>query len=103
MEGARKLLLHGSCMCNYVPHLWEYMDLGDIAALIAPRGLVVETGDRDGIGCLENVLSQVTIIRSAYQLLGVKDKFIHDIFPGGHKWNGLISIPFMKKVLLEAE
>ena len=22
MAGVKKLLLHGSCMCNYIPHLW---------------------------------------------------------------------------------
>ena len=33
------LTLNSNCSCNYVPHLWEYLDMGDIASLIAPRPL----------------------------------------------------------------
>jgi hypothetical protein len=33
-----------NCSCNYVPHLWEKVDMGDMGALIAPRTLLIETG-----------------------------------------------------------
>ena len=33
------LTLNNNCSCNYVTHLWEHLDMGDIASLIAPRPL----------------------------------------------------------------
>ena len=41
------LLKTNFCGCNFVPHLWETAELGDMAALIAPRPLLVESGSRD--------------------------------------------------------
>ena len=41
LYGYKESLLdqHGNCSCNYVPHLYEHVDMGDIGALIAPRPL----------------------------------------------------------------
>lgn len=94
--------LHGNCSCNYVPHLYEYADMGDIAALIAPRPLLVETGDEDplnGASGLDNVYPQVEMARSAYRLLGVEGMLVHDVFHGPHRWNGVEAIPFMQRHL----
>lgn len=43
--GVDDSLLHlsGNCDCNYIPHMWEAADMGDVAALIAPRPLLIET------------------------------------------------------------
>ncbi len=105
LYGYKESLLdqHGNCSCNYVPHLYEHVDMGDIGALIAPRPLVVETGNRDplnGASGLDNVRPQVAIMRSAYRLLGHEDLLVHDIFDGEHRWNGVVSIPWMKKHLM---
>jgi len=79
-----------NCACNYVPGLWEQFDMGDIGALIAPRPLLIQTGDQDnlnGASGVANVLSQVNIARAAYRLLGAEKKLTHHIFEGGHKWH----------------
>ena len=94
--------LHGNCSCNYVPHLYEHVDMGDIGALIAPRPLLVETGTRDtlnGASGMKNVLSQMRIIKRAYSLLGAKKNLKHDIFEGEHRWHGTETIPWMKRFL----
>ncbi len=94
--------LHQNCSCNYVPHLYEYADMGDIGALIAPRPLLIETGTRDplnGSSGLPNVKSQVRITRRAYRLLGTADALVHDIFEGEHRWHGTIAIPWMQAQL----
>ena len=65
--------------------------MGDLGALIAPRPLLIETGDQDplnGPRGLANVREQFDIMRSAYDLLGVPEKVSHDIFEGGHRWHG---------------
>ena len=92
--------LHTNCSCNYVPHLYEYVDMGDIAALIAPRPLLVETGTEDslnGAGGLANVRSQMRTVRRAYRLLGAGRMLKHDVFAGEHRWNGVEAIPWMKR------
>jgi len=103
LYGARESLLDMTCCsCNYVPHLFERMDLGDIAALIAPRPLLVETGTADplnGASGLANVQSQMRIIRRAYRLLGAADRIRHDVFEGGHRWHGVEALPWMKRHL----
>jgi len=95
---------HTNCSCNYVPHLYEYADMGDIGALIAPRPLVIETGTLDtlnGASGLANVKSQVRITRRAYRLLGAGRHLEHVIFEGEHRWDGTVAIPFMKRHLSE--
>lgn len=96
------LVLSGNCQCNYVPHLWEHADIGDIAALIAPRPLLVETGTRDelnGQSGMANVAAQMEIIRRAYVLHDMADRLHHDVFEGGHRWNGMHALPWMQRWL----
>lgn len=102
--GCKESLLdmHENCSCNYVPHVWEYADMGDLGALIAPRPLLIETGNQDplnGASNLKNVRSQLAITRSAYRLLGKPHLVRHDIFDGPHRWHGVNAIPWMKKWL----
>ncbi|NQU10979.1 acetylxylan esterase [bacterium] len=95
--------LAGNCDCNCVPQLWKYADLGDVAGLIAPRGLFIETGDKDPLngaaGSLANVRSQVRAARKVYRALGVKESPVHHVFPGEHRWCGERSIPWLEKRL----
>ncbi len=90
------------CGCNYIPHLWEYIDVGDLGALIAPRPLLIESGAKDplnGARGLEDVREQVEITRGAYQLYGSEQKLYHHIFDGVHRWNGEKTFEFFKRWL----
>lgn len=85
------LTLNENCSCNYVPHLWEHLDMGDIASLIAPRPLLVQScrGDRlNGPRGMVNVQEQISVIQAAYALLGVPEKLIHEVCEGPHRWHG---------------
>lgn len=104
MYGYKESLLemHNNCSCNYVPHLYETVDMGDILALLAPRPVLIETGTKDplnGRSGVKNVKSQMTIARKAYRLHGAEKDLQHDIFEGGHRWNGVKTIPFLNKYL----
>lgn len=84
------MILNGNCNCNYVPHLWEHFDMGDIASLIAPRPLAIQSCRDDhlnGPRGLQNVYEQVDIVRAAYGLYGAENYPIHDIREGGHCWH----------------
>jgi hypothetical protein len=91
-----------NCSCNFVPRLWEYADMGDIASLIAPRPLLIETGAKDplnGKSGVKNVTKEVEITRRAYELFSAGDKLIHHIFEGQHVWNGERTMGFIKQWL----
>lgn len=91
--------MHTNCSCNYVPHLYEYVDMGDIAALIAPRAMLIETGTEDhlnGASGLANVHSQMRTIRRAYRILDANRMVKHDVFDGTHRWNGVKAIPWLR-------
>ena len=90
------------CSCNYVPQLFRTIDMGDLAALIAPRPLLIETGTQDwlnGTRGMPNVLEQVEITRKAYALFGAESNLVHDIFEDGHKWHGKYSEPWIVEQL----
>ena len=91
-----------NCSCNYIPHMWEYCDIGDIGALIAPRPLLIETGTLDGLNGasnMDNVIPYVDQVRGAYNLLGEPDNIYHDVFEDGHKWNGVYALPWLVRHL----
>ena len=88
------------CPCNYVPGLWEVADIGDVAALICPRPLLIETGDADSLNGergLVNTTEQANIVREAYKLMNSENKFFNHIFKGEHLWCGEEAYPFIKK------
>lgn len=35
-----------NCGCNFVPDLWNHIDMGDLGALVCPRPLLIESGTR---------------------------------------------------------
>lgn len=102
--GAKDSLLEMSenCACNYVPGLWLLADMGDLGALIAPRPLLIETGDQDplnGKRGVANVTEQLDITRGAYRVLGAEDRVAHDVFVGEHRWHGEKALPWLKRWL----
>ncbi len=84
------MILNGNCSCNYVPHLWEHFDMGDIGSMIAPRSLMIQSCRDDhlnGPRGLCNVYEQLAVIRDAYGLYGAEERVVHDVHEGGHCWH----------------
>lgn len=89
MYGFRDSLLqmNRNCSCNYVPHLMEHFDMGDIASLIATRRLMIQSCREDrlaGTRGLTNVQEQVDIIRANYAITGNTENVQQDIEDGPH-------------------
>jgi dienelactone hydrolase len=63
----------------------EHVDLG---CLVAPRGLAVETGTDDEIFPLTAARASMAALGRVYAHLGAPDHVEHDVFDGGHRWNG---------------
>ncbi len=74
------------CPCNYLPGSAKYFDMGDLAALIAPRGLIVVYGDEDPIFPLRGVEANAGIARSVYTAAGAPERFMAVRAKGGHRY-----------------
>jgi dienelactone hydrolase len=90
------------CNCGYVPGVLKYAEMGDIAALIAPVPLLVESGKRDPGFPLSGALEGYGIARRAYELLGVPERCDIEVFDGGHAFSGRKALPWMHRWLEEA-
>jgi hypothetical protein len=71
----------------------------DIAALIAPRALLVETGTEDLIFPVAAASETVASLRSVYGLLGADNAIEHDVFEGEHRWHGVRAYDFLTEHL----
>ncbi len=79
----RTHILH--CFPNFIPGWHQYGDTPDIAAMIAPRALLLNFGELDEGSPIEEVRQGIETIARAYELAGAADRFSHYIEPGsGH-------------------
>jgi dienelactone hydrolase len=73
-------ILH--CFPNFVPGWKQYGDTPEIAALIAPRALHLNFGEKDSGSPIEYVRKGLTRIADAYNKAGAPDNFTSFIEPG---------------------
>lgn len=69
----REHLLH--CFPNFIPGIFQYGDTPDIAALIAPRPLMLNFGDQDGGSPIADVRDAIPRIQQAYDSMHAGDQF----------------------------
>lgn len=74
------------CYCNYLPGAAKYFDMGDLAALIAPRPLIVVAGKRDTIFPLAGVKECFGTIRTIYASRGAESRCALVLGEGGHRF-----------------
>ncbi len=83
------------CLCNYVPGLLQDAEMYDIAALLAPRPLLIEAGARDEFFPVSAVQASYERVRRAYALRGAADHIDQDIFDGAHQISGAKAYDFL--------
>ncbi len=87
------------CTCNYVPGIAKYFDMGDLAAMIAPKKLVVVCGRDDNIFPLAGVRETFGIIESLYEAAGVPGNCALVVGEGGHRFYADAGWKTMKELL----
>ncbi len=87
---------HGHCLCHHPYGIGKICEMTDIAALIAPRSLFVESGKQDHSYPVEPAFS---LTQKAYRLLGAGKNLGLDSYEGGHMFRGVESIPWMVEQL----
>ncbi len=87
------------CPCNYIPQICNYFDMGDIGCLIAPRKLIVVSGNTDAIFPIDGAKKSYETIKTAFSELGVKDHCQMIIGDGGHRFYPDEVWPMVKQML----
>jgi len=83
-DGSIAVIHH--CACNYIPGMAKYFDMGEIASMIAPRPLIVVTGDQDNIFLLDGVKKVFAVIQEIYRKEGAEDNCKLIVGHGGHRF-----------------
>ena len=71
----------------------------DLAALIAPRPLLVQSGNEDPLFPAATAADGVARLQVLYDRAGAGDRLAHDVFDGEHQWNGPGAYPFIDRWL----
>lgn len=74
------------CECNYVPGVLQWAEMGDIAALIAPRPVRFIHGEKDEIFPIAATRAQFATVQAAYDLLGVGEQADLAVHDGPHAY-----------------
>lgn len=86
------------CEDHYLPGFLNYFDIGDIAGLIAPRGLVVVTGRDDPSFPLAGVEEAFATIQRIYAAAGAPDRARLVVGAGGHRFFADLGWPVFHEV-----
>lgn len=96
---AQSIMSIEHCICNFIPDLYSYFEMSDLAALILPRTLVMEAGTEDPIFPIEAARQTAEQLAGLYQIAGKPERFILDEFSGGHQISGRLAYPLLRKNL----
>lgn len=61
------------CLCNHIPGIRKYFEMGDLAGLIAPRKLIIAAGEKDHDFPIEGTRKSFETIQKIYEAAGVPD------------------------------
>ena len=85
------------CECNFVPGLGKFGEIYDLIGLIAPRPVLIESGDHDDIFPRAAVENSVEIARkNVYAVWNQENALETDYFVGRHQISGVKAYDFLK-------
>jgi dienelactone hydrolase len=87
------------CMDNYVPGILNYAEMYDVAGLIAPRPLFVESGEKDEIFPIAASRESFARVKKVYEVFGAAGVAEQETFDGPHSFWGVKGIPFLARHL----
>jgi dienelactone hydrolase len=87
------------CIDNYVPGILNWAEMYDIAGLIAPRPLAVESGEKDDIFPIAASRASFARVKKVYEIFGAGDLVYHETFDAAHSFSGRQGLPFLARRL----
>jgi dienelactone hydrolase len=85
------------CIDNYVPGILKSAEMYEVAGLIAPRPLFVESGEKDNIFPIRASIESFEEVKKIYSVFGVPDLVEQEVFPEEHLFWGKRGIPFLAR------
>ncbi len=86
------------CICNYVPNIAFDFDMGDLCGMIAPRGLLVVSGEKDPIFPDCGTKVSFELAKRYYKIAGAKDKCAWVKGDQGHRFYKDLAWPIFNKM-----
>ena len=74
------------CVCNYIPGIAKYFDMGELAACIAPRKLLMVSGEQDNGFFIKGARDAYSVIEKVYDKAGCADHCKLVVGPLGHRF-----------------
>lgn len=88
------------CGSQVLPGQLGRLEHLDLAALVAPRPLLVESGTEDILFPADTARETVGRLREVYRALGADPALVvHDVFEGDHRWHGSMVRAFLTERL----
>jgi dienelactone hydrolase len=87
------------CIDNYVPGILNWAEMYDVAGLIAPRPLFVESGTKDEWFPIEASKESFARVQKAYEVFGAAPLAQQEVFDDIHSFYGVRGLPFLAKHL----
>jgi dienelactone hydrolase len=88
------------CGSQVLPGMLGELEHAEVAALVAPRPMLVETGTDDPIFPLDAATATVADLARVYGALHAPaGALVHDVFDGDHRWHGAAAGPFLERWL----
>ncbi len=87
------------CGCGYSFALLRYLEMVDLATLIAPRPLLLESAISDPVFYLDDAKQVFTELQQLYAMLGVPDRVAQDVFAGEHEISGAVAYDWLTRQL----
>jgi dienelactone hydrolase len=87
------------CIDNYIPGILNWAEMYDVAGLIAPRPLWVESGEGDNIFPIAASRASFAKVKKIYEVFGAEEMTGQEVFEGPHGFSGKLGLPFLAKHL----
>ncbi|HRI87971.1 MAG TPA: acetylxylan esterase [Candidatus Hydrogenedentes bacterium] len=69
----------------------------EVCALICPRPFQIEVGDADTLFAIEGAKAEAGRAERYWHSLGIPERFVFEVFSGGHEFKGTTAYEFMRK------
>lgn len=97
----KSILWKRHCTCNYIPNIAKYVDMGELACLIAPRPLAIVAGVTDVGFHIDGSREVAETVQKIYDKVGASDKFRFIEGPEGHRYYAGLSWPVVHELFDE--
>jgi hypothetical protein len=87
------------CVDNYVPGIMQWAEMYDVAGLIAPRPVFIESGERDKSFPIAASRESFERLKKTYEVFGAGESAQQEVFDGPHSFWGQRGLPFLAKNL----